>query len=77
MPVFRSYMPLRADFDELVNNHFAHMGLTEEQKKLAEMIFYAGASSAYNVFVNEPLKQGTVHDELADYADRMAREKVS
>lgn len=70
-------MPLRADFDELINSHFAHIRISDEQKKMAEMLFYAGAASAYSVLVNEPLKQETVFDELADHADRMAREKVA
>lgn len=74
----KAYMPMRSKFNELMNTpDFLNMRLSDEQKKVAEMLFYAGAASAYNVLINEPLMHEAVFDELLDHADQMAREKVA
>jgi hypothetical protein len=77
MQTDKSYAPLRTDLDELVNNYFSSMRVSEEQKRFIEMIFFAGASSAYGILVNTPEKQGTLFDEIMDHAEKFERQKVA
>ncbi|MBY5863252.1 hypothetical protein [Rhizobium leguminosarum] len=71
-----TYTPLRADFDNLMENFFSGNRLSPEQRKIYETLFFAGASSAYGVVVRNPEQQGTLFEELKDYSDQMDRVKV-
>lgn len=71
-----TYTPLRADFDNLMENFFSGNRLSPEQRKIYETLFFAGAASAYGVIVRSPEQQGTLFEELNDHAAQMDREKV-
>lgn len=69
----QTYAPLQVDFDNVVKSYFEGEVVTEKMRRALQMVFFAGAASAYAVFTNTPEKVPTLFDELVDHADHMSR----
>lgn len=71
-------MPLENKFNDMISMVFPTVRLSDEQLKRMKEIFFAGAASAHNILVNEPITvQQVMFDELADHLQRSAPQKVA
>ncbi|NTI22389.1 hypothetical protein G6M87_11020 [Rhizobium rhizogenes] len=75
MLIDKTYTPLRTDFDDVVKRKFKGCHITARQRKSLEVMFYAGAASAYAIMA-EKERHATIRDELLDHASLMEREGI-
>ncbi|TDW21058.1 hypothetical protein EV128_12227 [Rhizobium azibense] len=70
----KTYTPLRADFDTVMDTHFAGCSMSAIQRKMYEMVFFAAAASVYDVMTNHPQKIETLRLEIMDHAELLERQ---
>lgn len=69
MQTDKTYTPLQTDFDHVVSTYFPNCSLSADQRRSLEIMFFAGAASAYHVLTATPEKRDTLYDELLDRAE--------
>lgn len=74
MLIDKTYTPLQADFETVVQGYFEGQYVSHDMRRKLQMVYFAGAASAYGIFANTPENIPTLFDELVDHADKLERD---
>ena len=69
----KTYAPLRTEFESVIAKYYAGVPLSPEQIRSMEIMFFAGAASAYEVLTKKECQRDTLFYELLDHAEHLER----
>ena len=69
----KTYAPLRTDFENVMSKYFPGVPLSADQIHSMEIMFFAGAASAFEVLTKDGCQRETLFHELLDHAEHLER----
>lgn len=70
MQTDKTYTPLKTEFDHVVKTYYPNV-VSEDQIKLLQVVFFAGAAASYQILTTCPERAETVCGEILDHAEQL------
>ncbi|TCU18806.1 hypothetical protein [Rhizobium sullae] len=69
MTTDNSYTPIFCEFEHVIAAYYPPT-ITPEQMQMLKVMFFAGASAAYELLIKTPERAETMKEEILDQADQ-------